>query len=50
MLARRYRHIAYALFGGLTLVLMVFVAYVVLSAYANNNIYDPITEESVEAE
>lgn len=48
-LARRYRHIAYALFGGLTLVLMVFVSYIVLSGYVNDDIYDPFTGESVEA-
>lgn len=46
--ARKFRHIGFAIFGGLALVLVVFLLYSALSAYAEDNVYDPFTGQRVE--
>lgn len=46
-LARRLRHIGYALFGGLALLLAITLAHAAISGFYHNQVWDPFTGESV---
>ena len=49
-LARHYRHIGFAIFGGLAALLSLFLIYVVVTGYQKGEVYDPFTGEVVVAE
>ncbi len=46
-LARKYRHIGFAIFGGLAALVAIFLAYSAITGLQNGEIYDPITNEPV---
>ena len=46
--ARKFRHIGFAIFGGLAAVLTGFLLYSALTAYSEGIVYDPFTHERVE--
>ncbi len=46
--ARHFRHIGFAIFGGLAAALAGFLTYSALTAYADNEVYDPFTGEVVD--
>lgn len=45
--ARRLRHIGYALFGGLALLIAVTLCHAAISGFYHNQVWDPFTGESV---
>ena len=45
--ARHLRHMGYALFGGLALILAVILAHAAISGFYHNQVWDPFTGESV---
>jgi hypothetical protein len=45
--ARHYRHIGFAIFGGLAAFLAGILAYSAITAYLNNEAYDPVTGKNV---
>ena len=49
-LARRLRHIGFAIFGGLALVTALFLAYCVITSMNENLVFDPFTGEPVSSE
>ena len=49
-LARHYRHIGFAIFGGLAALLSIFLIYCVVTGYQEGKIYDPFTGENVVSE
>lgn len=49
-LARKYRHIGFAIFGGLALLLSIFLAYSAITSIQNGEIYDPFTGAKVVTE
>lgn len=49
-LARHYRHIGFAIFGGLALLLVIFLTYTVISGYNKGEVFDPSTGEKVVSE
>ncbi|GEM_PF-2823828 len=46
-LARRLRHIGFAIFGGLALITALFLAYCVITSMNENLVFDPFTGERV---
>ena len=48
-LARKYRHIGFAIFDGLALVLAGFLAYSAVTALNSGNVFDPFTGERIES-
>lgn len=45
--ARSFRHIGFAIFGGLAAVLAGTLAYAAITGYMANEVYDPVTGENV---
>ncbi|MBQ9816707.1 MAG: hypothetical protein IJM59_04465 [Proteobacteria bacterium] len=42
-LARHYRHIGFAIFGGLAAIISMFLLYTVLTALDKGEVYDPVS-------
>lgn len=46
-LSRRYRHIGFAIFGGLSALLAGVLAYAAVTGYMAGEVYDPVTGKNV---
>ena len=42
-LSRHYRHIGFAIFGGLAVIMSMFLLYTVLTALDKGEVYDPVS-------
>lgn len=49
-LSRRFRHIGFAIFGGLALVTALFLSYCAITSMNDNLVLDPFTGEPVSGE
>ena len=48
--ARRIRHIGYALFGGMALLIAITLGYISISGHYHNTVFDPFTGDPVNTE